>query len=119
MEKRCDKNGILPWYMQEMVQKLTWQHLNTSQRPGFVSSADLGHYIGDATMPLHTSLSMTDSKPIKKEYMHSGNHNYLSSSEMNIIFMWHLHIISQILMGNMDDRKVTTLDSVLQTEKIT
>jgi hypothetical protein len=51
------KNGILPWYSQEMMQKLTDAFKIKRVDEILFLSADLGHYIGDGTMPLHTSLN--------------------------------------------------------------
>jgi len=52
-----DKYGILPWYIQEMMVKLTTAFKNKSKTEILFLAADLGHYIGDANMPLHTSLN--------------------------------------------------------------
>ncbi len=49
------QNGILPWYLQERMDKLTKAFKNTSKTEILFLAADLGHYLGDAHMPLHTS----------------------------------------------------------------
>lgn len=55
--KTLEHYGILPWYVQQMEQKLTQAfRLKRSDEILFLS-ADLGHYVADATMPLHTSLN--------------------------------------------------------------
>jgi len=63
-----DKNGILPWYMMEMMQKLTKAFQDRKKAEILFISADLGHYLGDANMPLHTSVNhngqLTDQKGI-------------------------------------------------------
>lgn len=55
--KFLDKNGILPWYMMEVMQKLTKAFQDKKKAEILFLSADLGHYLGDANMPLHTSLN--------------------------------------------------------------
>ena len=52
-----DKYGILPWYIQDMMVKLTKAFKNKSKTEILLLAADLGHYIGDANMPLHTSVN--------------------------------------------------------------
>ncbi len=52
-----DKYGILPWYMQEMMNKLTQAFRNKRKTEILFLAADLGHYIGDAHMPLHTTIN--------------------------------------------------------------
>jgi len=49
------EHGILPYYLEEMMLKLTkaFEHKNYSQILRL--SADIGHYIGDAHVPLHTT----------------------------------------------------------------
>ena len=52
-----DKNGILPWYLMEMMEKLTAAFRIKRKAEILFLAADLGHYLGDAHMPLHTSLN--------------------------------------------------------------
>ncbi|MDB5202868.1 MAG: Nuclease [Ferruginibacter sp.] len=54
-EKTLQKNGILPWYMQDMMEKLTKAMKDKRKTEILFIASDLGHYIGDANMPLHTS----------------------------------------------------------------
>jgi hypothetical protein len=49
------KNGILPWYIQDMMIKLTKAFKDKRKSEILFLAADLGHYLGDANMPLHTS----------------------------------------------------------------
>ena len=56
-QKLLDKMGILPWYIQDMMEKLTTAMKNGRKSEILFIAADLGHYIGDANMPLHTSLT--------------------------------------------------------------
>jgi len=51
------KAGILPWYIQEVVEKLTKAFKGKRKTEILFLAADLGHYIGDAHMPLHTALN--------------------------------------------------------------
>jgi hypothetical protein len=54
-DKFLSKNGILPWYIQDVMAKLT-QALKEKRKSEILFLAgDLGHYIADAHMPLHTS----------------------------------------------------------------
>ena len=52
-----DKYGILPWYIQDMMAKLTDAFKNKRKTEILLLAADLGHYIGDAQMPLHTTVN--------------------------------------------------------------
>ncbi|MDX1652102.1 MAG: zinc dependent phospholipase C family protein [Brumimicrobium sp.] len=47
--------GIVPWYIPVMKQKLTWAFKEKNVDLILKYSADLGHYIGDAHVPLHTT----------------------------------------------------------------
>ncbi len=66
--KFLDKNGILPWYLQEMMQKLTTAFQQKRKAEILFLAGDLGHYLADAHMPLHTSVNhngqLTDQKGI-------------------------------------------------------
>jgi len=55
--KFLESNGILPWYMEEMTDKLTRAFRNKSKDEILYLAADLAHYIGDAHMPLHTAVN--------------------------------------------------------------
>ncbi|TDD96280.1 zinc dependent phospholipase C family protein [Flavobacterium cellulosilyticum] len=50
-------NGILPWFIDEMMVKLTKAFKEKNRAEILFLAADLGHYIGDAHMPLHTSVN--------------------------------------------------------------
>ncbi|TGE18978.1 zinc dependent phospholipase C family protein [Hymenobacter elongatus] len=50
-----DKSGRLPWFIQDMLGKLTQAMKNGRKEEILFVAADLGHYLGDATQPLHTS----------------------------------------------------------------
>ena len=54
-DKFLNKNGILPWYIQDMMIKLTKAFKDKRKNEILFIAGDLGHYIADAHMPLHTS----------------------------------------------------------------
>jgi S1/P1 Nuclease len=56
-EKYLQQSGILPWYIQEMMDKLTNAFREKRKAEILFLAADLGHYIGDAHMPLHTAIN--------------------------------------------------------------
>lgn len=56
-EKMLIKNGILPWYIPEILDKLTAAFKDHDKVSMLFLAADLAHYIGDAYVPLHTSLN--------------------------------------------------------------
>ncbi|KLT70380.1 MULTISPECIES: zinc dependent phospholipase C family protein [Flavobacterium] len=66
--KFLNDNGILPWYIEDMMEKLTKAFKEKNRAEILFLAADLGHYIGDAHMPLHTSANhdgqLTDQKGI-------------------------------------------------------
>jgi hypothetical protein len=64
------KNGMLPWYIQEMQDKLTKAFREGKKTEILFLAADLGHYIGDAHMPLHTALNH-DGKLTGQKGMHA------------------------------------------------
>jgi hypothetical protein len=51
------KNGILPWYIQDVMVKLTKAFKEKQKTAILFFAADLAHYLGDANMPLHTSIN--------------------------------------------------------------
>lgn len=63
-----DKNGVLPWYIIDMTEKLTNAFKGRKKAEILFLSADLGHYVSDAHMPLHTALNhdgqLTDQRGI-------------------------------------------------------
>ncbi len=56
-DKTLQKMGMLPWYIQEMMEKLTKSFKEKRKTEILFIAADLAHYLGDANMPLHTSLN--------------------------------------------------------------
>ena len=49
------KNGIVPWHVQTMLYRLTDAFKAKNFTAIMKNSADIGHYISDAHVPLHTS----------------------------------------------------------------
>ncbi len=49
--------GIVPWYIMEMKQKLTKAFKYKNSKGILRISADIGHYIADANVPLHTTIN--------------------------------------------------------------
>lgn len=47
--------GIVPWHLQVMMNKLTWAFKNEDVDMILKYSSEIGHYIGDAHVPLHTT----------------------------------------------------------------
>ena len=54
-EDTLQSYGIVPWYIEVMVNKLTVAFKNKNVDLILKYSADLGHYVGDAHVPLHTT----------------------------------------------------------------
>lgn len=52
-----DSYGVLPWYIQDMMGKLTTAFKNKRKTEILLLAGDLGHYIADAHMPLHTTIN--------------------------------------------------------------
>jgi len=53
--KLLQSSGILPWYIQDVMEKLTKSMQGKRKTEALFLAADLGHYLADAHMPLHTS----------------------------------------------------------------
>lgn len=49
--------GIVPWHINVMKQRLTQAFRKKNVKEILRLSADLGHYIGDANVPLHTTIN--------------------------------------------------------------
>lgn len=54
-EDSLNAHGIVPWWIQVMMGKLTKAFSEKSQSHILQYSAELGHYLADAHVPLHTS----------------------------------------------------------------
>ena len=49
------KYGIVPWHLERMLTRLTYAFKEKNLKKILRNSADLGHYVGDAHVPLHTT----------------------------------------------------------------
>ena len=54
-EDSLAQHGIVPWWIQTMLHRLTEAFKEKNQQKILRLSAEIGHYIGDAHVPLHTS----------------------------------------------------------------
>ncbi len=50
-----NKTGYLPWYIESLSDKLTQAFKKRNKSEILFISAELGHYVADAHMPLHTA----------------------------------------------------------------
>ncbi len=65
-----NKNGYLPWHIQNLTTQLTTAFKKRNKSEILFISAELGHYVGDAHMPLHTS-SNYDGQKTNQRGVHS------------------------------------------------
>ncbi len=56
-EKKLRKAGTLPWEIVKTKEKLTQAFLKNDKKAILLYSSDLGHYLADACVPLHTSIN--------------------------------------------------------------
>ena len=49
------ENGIIPWHLDVVIKRLTYAFKTKNTEEILRFSADLGHYVGDAHVPLHTT----------------------------------------------------------------
>jgi hypothetical protein len=134
-EKFLNSNGILPWYMEDLMEKLTKAFKEKKKTEILFIAADLGHYLGDAHMPLHTSANYdgqkTDQKGIHALWesrlpeMFGNDYNYhtpdakyiddISKETWRIIFDSH-KLIDTLLMTDKELRKKFGEDKVFKTD---
>lgn len=50
-----NRNGYLPWYIEDLTERLTYAFRERDKSQILFLSAELSHYVADAHMPLHTS----------------------------------------------------------------
>ena len=65
-EATVRKNGIVPWHVQIMLQRLTSAFKEKNFSRIMKNSAELGHYIADAHVPLHASNNHNGEKTNQK-----------------------------------------------------
>ncbi|MCB0528268.1 MAG: hypothetical protein KDC65_07325, partial [Saprospiraceae bacterium] len=61
-EERLSEHGILPWHLQKMQRDLTAAFKRRDAKRILRLCADMGHYIGDAHVPLHTTSNYNGQK---------------------------------------------------------
>ncbi|MCK9480195.1 MAG: zinc dependent phospholipase C family protein [Bacteroidia bacterium] len=54
-EDTLQKHGIVPWHLELMVKRLTYSFKNRDLYKIIRYSVDIGHYVGDLNVPLHTT----------------------------------------------------------------
>lgn len=87
-EEFLKKNGILPWHIQELMSKLTKAFKEKRKMEILFLSTEIGHYVGDAHTPLHTTVNydgqLTGQDGIHSAWesripkLHGENYNYYS-----------------------------------------
>ncbi len=60
--EKLSAHGILPWNLQQMHKRLTQAFRDRDSRLILKICADIGHYIGDAHVPLHTTSNYNGQK---------------------------------------------------------
>jgi hypothetical protein len=56
-ENYLSKYGIVPWHLEKMLYQLTYAFKEKDLDKILHYSSDIGHYIGDAHVPLHTTMN--------------------------------------------------------------
>lgn len=77
-EDTLQAHGIVPWHIQVMLGRLTKAFKEKNFSSILKNSAELGHYIADAHVPLHTSENYDGQLTNQKGFMHSGKAEYLN-----------------------------------------
>jgi len=134
-KKFISENGILPWYIQEMMTKLTKAFKEKRKAEILFIAADLAHYIGDAAMPLHTSANhdgqMTNQKGIHSLWesrlpelfgenynLYTGEANYITDVEKetwNIIFDTH-KLVDELLLADKTTKEDFDKDKIYEKD---
>lgn len=134
-DKFLQSNGILPWYMQDLMEKLTKAFKEKKKTEILFIAADLGHYLGDAHMPLHTSANydgqQSNQKGIHalwesripelfgKDYnLYTGDAKYIEDVNKeiwNIIFSTH-KLKDTLLAVDLELRKKTAEDKLFKVD---
>lgn len=134
-EKFLSSNGILPWYLNDLMDKLTKAFREKKKTEILFIAADMGHYLGDATMPLHTSANYdgqkTNQKGIHalfearipemfgKDYnFYTGDAKYIDDVNKEIwSLITHTHsLIDTLLDTDMELRKKFAEDKIFKME---
>lgn len=130
------KNGILPWYIDHMMEKLTKAFKEKRKTEILFLAADLGHYIGDAHMPLHTTENhdgqLTDQKGIHAFWeshlpdLFGKSYNYrcaeatyivdVPAETRRIIFSSH-RLIDTLLLADRQLKKTVAASEIYQLDE--
>ena len=133
-EKFLKENGILPWYIQDLMEKLTKAFKEKKKTEILFIAADLGHYLGDANMPLHNSANfdgqLTNQKGIHSLWesrlpemfgkgfnYYTGDAKFIDNVQIetwNIIFSTH-KLADTVLLKDRELRKKFTEDKIFKT----
>jgi len=71
-EDTLQKHGICPWYLEVMLKRLTYAFKNKDLYKIIRYSTDMGHYVGDLNVPLHST----------------GNYNGQKTNQHGIHGLW-------------------------------
>jgi hypothetical protein len=99
-QKKLNENGIVPWQIQRTYYSLVKAFKTRDSIKILKYSADLGHYIGDAHVPLHTT----------------NNHNGQLTNQHGLHAFWESRI-PELFAGNYNFMvgKATYIDDPLKT----
>jgi S1/P1 Nuclease len=133
-DKFLSQNGTLLWYVQELMEKLTKAFKEKKKTEILFIAADLGHYLGDANMPLHTSANydgqQTNQKGIHALWesripevfgsnynYYTGDAQYIENVQTEIIkIIAHSHqLVDTLLMVDKELKKKFTEDKLYKS----
>lgn len=80
------RNGVLPWHLERMMYRLTRSFMEGNTAAILKTAAELGHYIGDAYVPLHAC----------------SNHNGQYSGQHGIHGLWESRLPELFADGQFD-----------------
>lgn len=122
-DKFLKDNGILLWYVPELMEKLTKAFREKKKTEILFLAADLAHYIGDAHMPLHCSANY-DGQLTNQKGIHSlwesrlpemfGNNYNIHAPEAVVINDVKKEIWQIILNSNKSADTVLSIDLALR-----
>jgi len=135
-DKFLQANGILPWYIEDLMDKLTKAFKEKKKTEILFIAADLGHYIGDANMPLHTSANYDGQKTNQKGIhalwesrlpeLFGENYNFYTSDAKFIddvqketwqMIMSTHSLIDTLLLVDRELKKKVAEDKIYKTDK--
>ena len=71
-EDTLNAYGIVPWWVETMLNRLTDAFKEKNQAKILRLSAEIGHYIADAHVPLHANRNHNGNLQISKAFMDFG-----------------------------------------------